>query len=54
MKRACKWLVNMILWLVLCFVFLSVLIPSVFSGSLVIIRSSSIETAMGAGDLRAG
>jgi signal peptidase I len=54
MKRAGKWLVNIILGAVLCFILLSILIPSVFSGSVAIIRSSSMEPAMRAGDLRAG
>jgi signal peptidase len=51
MKRAGKWAVNIILGLVLCFVLLAVLIPSVFSGSLAIVRSSSMEPAMRAGAL---
>jgi len=51
MKRAGKLAVNIILGLVLCFVLLAVLIPSVFSGSLAIVRSSSMEPAMRAGAL---
>ncbi|OGN97197.1 MAG: signal peptidase I [Chloroflexi bacterium RBG_13_51_36] len=51
MKRTGKWVVNIILGLVLCFVLLAVLIPSVFSGSLAIVRSSSMEPAMRAGAL---
>jgi len=51
MKRAGKWAVNIILGIVLCFVLLAVLIPSVFSGSLAIVRSSSMEPAMRAGAL---
>jgi signal peptidase len=51
MKRAGKWAVNIILGLLLCFVLLAVLIPSVFSGSLAIVRSSSMEPAMRAGAL---
>lgn len=51
MKRAGKWIVNIILGLVLCFVLLAVLIPTVFSGSLAIVRSSSMEPAMRAGAL---
>jgi len=51
MKRAGKWIINIILGLVLCFVLFAVLIPSVFSGSLAIVRSSSMEPAIRAGAL---
>jgi signal peptidase len=51
MKRAGKWIGNIILGLVLCFVLLAVLIPSLLSGSLAIVRSSSMEPAMRAGAL---
>jgi signal peptidase len=51
MKRAGKWAVNIILGLVLCLVLFAVLIPSVLSGSLAIVRSSSMEPAMRAGAL---
>jgi len=51
MQRAGKWAGNIILGLVLCFVLFAVLIPSVFSGSLAIVRSSSMEPAMRAGSL---
>ena len=51
MKRAGKWAGNIILGLVLCFVLFAVLIPSVFSGSLAIVRSSSMEPAMRTGAL---
>lgn len=51
MKRAGKWVVNIIVGLVLCFVLLAVLVPSVLSGSLAIVRSSSMEPAMRAGAL---
>jgi signal peptidase len=51
MKRAGKWAGNIILGLVLCFALFAVLIPSVFSGSLAIVRSSSMEPAMRAGAL---
>jgi len=51
MKRACKWALNIILGLVLCAVLLAVLIPTVFSGALAIVRSSSMEPAMRAGAL---
>jgi signal peptidase len=51
MKRAGKWIGNIILGLVLCFVLLAVLIPSVFSGTMAIVRSSSMEPAMRAGAL---
>ena len=51
MKRAGKWVGNIILGLVVCFVLFAVLIPSVFSGSLAIVRSSSMEPAMRAGAL---
>jgi signal peptidase len=50
-KRAGKWALNIILGLVLCFVLFAVLIPSVFSGSLAIVRSSSMEPAMRLGAL---
>ena len=51
MKRAGKWAVNIVLGLVLCTVLFAVLIPTVFSGSLAIVRSSSMEPAMRAGAL---
>ena len=51
MKRAGKWAGNIILGLVVCFALFAVLIPSVFSGSLAIVRSSSMEPAMRAGAL---
>jgi signal peptidase len=51
MKRAGKWAVNIILGLVLCFVLFAVLIPSVLSGSLAVVRTSSMEPAMRAGAL---
>jgi signal peptidase len=51
MKRAGKWAVNIILGLVLCFVLFALLVPSVLSGSLAIVRSSSMEPAMRAGAL---
>jgi signal peptidase len=51
MKRAGKWAGNIVLGLVLCFVLFAVLIPSVFSGSLAIVRSSSMEPAMRTGAL---
>ena len=51
MKRAGKWAGNIILGLVVCFVLFAVLVPSVFSGSLAIVRSSSMEPAMRAGAL---
>jgi len=51
MKRAGKLIVNIILGLVLCFVLFAVLIPTAFSGSLAIVRSSSMEPAMHAGAL---
>ena len=51
MKRAGKWAGNIILGLVICFMLFAVLIPSVFSGSLAIVRSSSMEPAMHAGAL---
>jgi signal peptidase len=50
-KRAGKWAGNIILGLVLCFVLFAVLIPSVFSGSLAIVRSSSMEPAIRTGAL---
>ena len=51
MKRAGKWAGNIILGLVVCFALFAVLIPSVFSGGLAIVRSSSMEPAMRAGAL---
>ena len=51
MKRAGKLTVNIILGLVLCFVLFTFLIPTAFSGSLAIVRSSSMEPAMRAGSL---
>ncbi len=51
MKRAGKWAGNIILGLVLCFVLFAVLIPTVLSGSLAIVRSSSMEPAMRTGAL---
>lgn len=51
MKRAGKWAGNIILGLVLCFVLFAFLIPSAFSGTLAIVRSSSMEPAMRAGAL---
>ena len=51
MKRAAKWAGNIILGLILCFVLFAFLVPSAFSGSLAIVRSSSMEPAMRAGAL---
>jgi signal peptidase len=51
MKRAGRWAGNIILGLVVCFVLFAVLVPSAFSGSLAIVRSSSMEPAMRAGAL---
>ena len=51
MKRAGKWAGNIILGLVLCFVLFAFLVPTAFSGSLAIVRSSSMEPAMPAGAL---
>jgi signal peptidase len=51
MKRAGKWIGNIILGLVVCLALFAVLIPSVFSGSFAIVRSSSMEPAMRAGAL---
>ena len=51
MKRAGKLTVNIILGLVLCAVLFAFLIPTAFSGSLAIVRSSSMEPAMRAGSL---
>ena len=51
MKRAGKWAGNIILGLVLCAVLFAFLIPTAFSGSLAIVRSSSMEPAMRAGAL---
>ena len=51
MKRAGKWAGNIILGLLLCVVLFAFLIPTAFSGSLAIVRSSSMEPAMRAGAL---
>jgi len=51
MKRVGKWAGNIILGLVVCFALFAILIPSVFSGRLAIVRSSSMEPAMRAGAL---
>ena len=51
MKRVVKWVGNIILGLVLCAVLFAFLIPTAFSGSLAIVRSSSMEPAMPAGAL---
>jgi len=51
MKRAGKWAGNVILGLALCAVLFAFLIPTAFSGSLAIVRSSSMEPAMRAGAL---
>jgi len=51
MKRAGKWAGNIILGLLLCAVLFAFLIPTAFSGSLAIVRSSSMEPAMRAGAL---
>jgi signal peptidase len=50
-KPAGKWAGNIILGMVLGLVLLGVLLPSVFSGSLAIVRSSSMEPAMPIGAL---
>jgi len=51
MRRAGKWVGNIILGLLLCAVLFAFLIPTAFSGSLAIVRSSSMEPAMRAGAL---
>ena len=51
MKRAGKWVGNIILGLLLCAVLFAFLIPTALSGSLAIVRSSSMEPAMRAGAL---
>jgi signal peptidase len=51
MKRAGKWAGSIILGLVLCAILFAFLIPTTFSGSLAIVRSSSMEPAMRAGAL---
>jgi signal peptidase I len=51
MKRAGKWAGNIILGLVLGLVLFGVLLPSVFSGGLAIIRSASMGQAMPVGAL---
>ena len=51
MKRAGKWAGNIILGLMLCFVLFTFLVPTAFSGTLAIVRSSSMEPAMRAGAL---
>lgn len=51
MKRAGKWVGNIVLGLLLCFVLFAFLVPTAFSGTLAIVRSSSMEPAMRAGAL---
>jgi len=51
MKRAGKWVGNILLGLLLCFVLFAFLVPTAFSGTLAIVRSSSMEPAMRAGAL---
>lgn len=51
MKRAGKWAGNIILGMVLGLVLFGVLLPSVFSGSLAIVRSASMGPAMPVGAL---
>jgi len=51
MKRAGKWTGNIILGLMLCFVLFTFLVPTALSGSLAIVRSSSMEPVMRAGAL---
>lgn len=51
MKRIVKWLSYTILGLVILFFTFILLMPSVFLGSLAIVRSSSMEPAMPAGSL---
>jgi signal peptidase len=50
-KRAGKWAGNIILGVLLCFVLFTFLVPRVLSGSLAIVRSSSMEPAIRAGAL---
>ncbi len=50
-KRAGRWAGNIILGLLLCLVLFAVLLSPVFSGTLAIVRSSSMEPAMRAGAL---
>ncbi len=51
MKRAGKWAGNIILGMVFGLVLFGALLPSVFSGSLAIVRSSSMEPVMPVGAL---
>ncbi len=51
MKRLGKWLTYIILGLAIIFFALVLLIPTVFSGNMAIVRSSSMEPAMSAGSL---
>jgi len=51
MKRLGKWLSYIILGLAVVFFTLVLLMPTVFSGTLAIVRSSSMEPAMPAGSL---
>jgi signal peptidase I len=50
-KRAGKWAGNIILGLVLGLAVFAMLLPSVFSGSLAIVRSASMEPAMPIGSI---
>ena len=51
MRRLTKWLVGVALVLVLLFVVAALVLPSAFSTSLAIVRSSSMGSAMPAGSL---
>jgi signal peptidase len=51
MKRLAKWLTHIILVLAILFFAMVLLMPTVFSGTLAIVRSSSMEPAMSAGAL---
>ena len=51
MRQLAKWSVNIVLVVVVLFAILAILLPSVFSTRLAIVRTSSMEPAMPAGSL---
>ena len=51
MKRLTRWLINIALVLVVLFAIFAIILPSAFSSSLAIVRSSSMEPALPAGSL---
>lgn len=51
MKRAVRWAANILLVAVLAFALAAILLPSVFAGTLAIVRSSSMEPTLPTGSL---